>query len=310
MKRSWMILIGLVFFTNVFVVGGYAEDIKKSFQVGSGGLLTIESDIGAIEVRSTDGNRVDVEVLFRTDRWGRGDVEEFLKYFDVDFRQSGNDVFVKAEYNRERWNFWDSFGRHLRVKFLVTVPRKYNLDLKTAGGSISVDDLEGEVSSRTSGGSLDFGRIKGPLRGRTSGGSIKLDGCEEKVDVETSGGSIGMGRVSGDVNAHTSGGSIHVEEVMGSIDATTSGGSVTAHISRQPKNDCRLTTSGSGITVYLNRDVKLDVDARTSGGRVRADFPITTRGEVSKRSLKGKVNGGGPELYLRTSGGSISLREM
>jgi len=56
--------------------------------------------------------------------------------------------------------------------------------------------------------------------------------------------------------------------------------------------------------------VKLNLDAKTSGGRVHTDFPVTVRGEISRRMLKAELNGGGPELYLRTSGGSIHIREL
>ena len=307
-RKSLPCIVLLIVSSLVF--GQTDGDIKKSFDVGPGGNLTLESDIGSIQVRSHNRNTVDVEVVFEQRHGSSRRVDEFLEDFDVDFRHDGKDVTVIAEYRRDRWNFWDSIGRYLRVRFYVTVPHKYNVDLKTAGGSISVDDLEGEVTSHTSGGSLEFGRIIGPVKGKTSGGSISLTSCEGRAEVRTSGGSITIGKVRGDVYAHTSGGSIEVEEVMGMIDATTSGGSVTASITKQPEHDCRLTTSGGGVTVYLAEDIKVDVNAGTSGGRVRTDFPVTIRGEISKRSLRAKINGGGPELYLRTSGGSIYIREI
>jgi len=309
-RRCWMAALILVFVATTCLLGGVDGDVKKSFQVGVGGRLTLETDIGSVEVQSRDGNTLDVEVLFQERHGGRRRMEDFLEDFDIDFQQRGNDVFVKAEYLRDRSGFWDSIGRYVRVEFRVTVPRKYNVDLQTSGGSISVDDLEGEVMAKTSGGSLEFGRIKGSVRGRTSGGSIDLEECDGRVDVETSGGSIDIGKVRSDVRAHTSGGGIHVEEVMGTIDASTSGGSVTAKITRQPQSNCQLKTSGGGITVYMARDVKVNVDARTSGGRVSTDFPVTVQGELSKRSLHAPINGGGPELYLRTSGGSIYIREL
>ena len=311
MRSSYMGLsLFMILFIAFSVYGTTQGDIRKTFDVGPGGQLRLESDIGSIDVRTHNRNTLDVEVLFEPRRGGSRRLEDFLDDFDIDFQHHGKDVTIIAEYQKERWNFWNSIGRYIRVRFMVTVPSKYNVNLKTSGGSISVDDLEGKVVSRTSGGSLEFGRIKGPVKGNTSGGSIRLSGCESNADVKTSGGSINIGSVRGYVNAHTSGGSIHVDEVMGAIDATTSGGSVTASISRQPEDDCRLTTSGGGITAHLDRDIKVDVNARTSGGRVRTDFPVTIRGEISKRSLKAKINGGGPELYLRTSGGSISIREL
>jgi len=284
-------------------------DIKKSFNVGAGGHLNLASDIGSIEVQTHQANTVVVEVRFEARRGGSERIEKLLEDFDIDFKQSGNDVSVIAEFRRDNWNFWDSVGKHLRVRFNVTVPAKYNVDLSTSGGSITVDDLEGEVISKTSGGGLSFGNIKGPVKGKTSGGSITLDGCDGDANVRTSGGGIHIGRVLGTVEAHTSGGSIEVQEVMGAIDAETSGGSVSATITKQPQHDCRLTTSGGSVTVYLASDIKVNLDARTSGGSVRTDFPVTVKGELSKRALKAKINGGGPELYLRTSGGSIRVKE-
>ena len=110
--------------------------------------------------------------------------------------------------------------------------------------------------------------------------------------------------------AHTSGGSIRVEEVMGTLKASTSGGSIRALISRQPRGNCRLTTSGGSVTLYLDSDMKVDLDAKTSGGRVRTSFPVTMQGVISRRKLQGKINGGGPEIYLRTSGGNITIKDI
>jgi DUF4097 and DUF4098 domain-containing protein YvlB len=97
---------------------------------------------------------------------------------------------------------------------------------------------------------------------------------------------------------------------MGIIDASTSGGSIHAYISGQPEDDCRLTTSGGSITVKLDSEVGVYLDAATSAGYVETDFPITTKGRTNKHSLRGQINDGGPELYLRTSAGSIRVREI
>lgn len=292
--------------------GKVDKNINKSFNVSSGGLLTLETDLGTIKVNSAGGDSVVVDITFRKKRGSQNRYDEILEDIDVDFHHSGDDVTVIVEYKKNRWSFWNSVGKYLEVDFKITVPQKYNLDLQTAGGSISIADLEGEVRSSTSGGSLTFGRIKGSVMGHTSGGSITLDGCEGNIEVDTSGGKIRVGKVAGNIVAHTSGGSIDVDEVMGSIKATTSGGSVTARISKQPENDCILSTSGGSITAYLAQDVKVNVDAGTSGGRVKTDFPVTVimEGEINTRSLRGTINGGGPELYLHTSGGNIYINKL
>ena len=70
-----------------------------------------------------------------------------------------------------------------------------------------------------------------------------------------------------------------------------------------------LRTSGGGIFLTVPADFKADLDASTSGGRVKTDLPVTVKGTISKNKLQGAVNGGGPNVILRTSGGNIELRE-
>ena len=377
------ILLCLPLISTAFADDVIADNIEKSFQVAPSGRLTIDSDRGSIEVRTTTRNVVDVLIKREVKSKYARSAEEILKDFVVTFEQNGRDVQITAKFERDQ-QLWDDNRNRLRVQFVITVPKKYNLDLRTGGGGISVADLEGEVRSQTSGGSLRFGEIKGPVWGRTSGDSIKLEGCEADVDVKTSGGSIAIGNVGGELKAHTSGGSLRfgeikgpvwgrasggsiklkkcegdvdietsgggievgnvdgqvtaktsggsihigratgrvrarasgggitVEEVMGQVIATTSGGSVKAYISRQPEGDCTLETSGASLTVSLASDVAFDVDAKTSCGHVSTDFPVVmvVRGTRSKNRLQGTINGGGPQLKLRTVGGNIRLRKI
>ena len=285
---------------------GSARDyVHKSFRVEPGGRLVLDSDSGSIEVSSggMDQVRVDVERELR----GSSDLEaeQNLKQMRLDFRQDGNDIHIYARRPEDR--FSANWGSRLRLRFVVLVPDRYDLDLKTGGGSINVNDLEGTVRAKTLGGSLNFGHIQGALDGETSGGSITLAGGTGPVNVETSGGSIKIGRVQGPVKAHTSGGSVAVEEVQGRIKATTMGGSVRATLTSQPDGDCELSTSGGSIHASLNRNLDLNLDASTSGGSVRTDIPVTTQGEISKRRLNGRMNAGGPNLRLHTLCGNFTI---
>jgi hypothetical protein len=165
-----------------------------------------------------------------------------------------------------------SFWSSSNVTFMIKVPEDYNVDLRTGGGSISLSDLRGQV------------------------------------EAYTSGGSIRLGQIEGDVNVKTSGGSIKVEEVAGNINAHTSGGSIKATITKQPTKDCKLTTSGGSVTAYLSPSIAVDLVASTSGGTVGSDFDVN--GTLKKKSLKGTINGGGPELVLKTSGGSVRIKKL
>ena len=106
--------------------------------------------------------------------------------------------------------------------------------------------------------------------------------------------------------AETSGGSIEVREVHGPIRASTSGGSVRAYLAEQPTADCSLSTSGGTVTVHVDDSLALDIDANASGGSVRTDLRVDASVNT-KTKLKGALNGGGPTLKLRSSGGGVRV---
>jgi hypothetical protein len=322
------------------------DRVRKSVPVASATRLSLNAEVGSVRVEPGDGKRVQVEVYFHGFPPSRGEFDRMLRDFTLDVAQQGSDIRVTGTFH-DGWKpmlfIVPLAGGHpicrngqcleysswLReVEYRVTVPRKFDADLETSGGPISVSDLTGEVNARTSGGSLNFNGIDGPVNGRTSGGSITLEGGKGRavvhtsggsiritevagdVDASTSGGGISIERASGRVRAHTSGGSIEVREATGAIDASTSGGGVTASLLGQPKEECRLNTSGGSISVSLGKDIHVDLDASTSGGRVWTDFPVPRNGDRDRhqRELRAPLNGGGPLLYLHTSGGGISVR--
>ncbi|MDD4050801.1 MAG: DUF4097 family beta strand repeat-containing protein [candidate division Zixibacteria bacterium] len=314
-QRHSLIGCGLVLLiVMVLATGSWADEqkkVEKEFTVTPGGTLTIETDIGSISVQSSAGNTVRIEATLIADVHSQSKAQKLFDEFELSFSQSGGDVEIIGEYS-DRRGFLDflAHGRNqLDVQFVITVPQKYNLDLNTSGGDIVIGDIDGTTRAETSGGDIRLAQIKGRLRVNTSGGNISLTESTADADLQTSGGDITVELADGPLTAHTSGGNVMIREALGSVDASTSGGNIRAYIARQPQEDCRLTTSGGNVDVYLTSDISVDVDAETSGGVVSTDFPITVRGELEEASLQGPINKGGPELYLRTSGGNIHLYE-
>ncbi len=302
------------------------ERSEKSFTVKPGGWLDLRADFGSVDVRSWPKDEVKVEVVKRVEGRSRRSEKELFEDYEIRYSQTERGVSIIAEMRGGSSRWWRN-NDGLQVEFHITVPQKYNLDLNTSGGSIAVDDLIGEARVKTSGGSLDLGRIEGPVNANTSGGSISLrqskgnlvahtsggsidvGEVDGEVDVETSGGSITVDGAGGNLRAHTSGGGVSLRNLRGNVDASTSGGSMEAELLSALTAPCEMSTSGGGILVYLAKEIKADIDARSSGGDVHSDIPITIQGSFGEGKLQGKLNGGGPLLTLRTSGGGIELRQ-
>jgi len=326
---AFTLIFTFVFSTNAISNSpfrDYEDTITKTFNVQPGQLFYLKSDLGSVEVDSWGRNEVKVTVTRKADTNSKRRAEEIFDDLELEFDQDSEGVKVRAEYLGSK--SWWGERRRLKLHFEVTVPKEFNLDINTAGGSIQVTDLIGRSDLNTSGGSITVGRVDGPVNAKTSGGSIKVQEARGHVFAHTSGGSITIGEtagsvdaktsgggitldgVTGDTDAYTSGGSLNLKNLSGNVNASTSGGSIYAELTGKIDRDCTLKTSGGSVRVFLPSNIAADLDASTSGGRVETDFPITVQGVIKKSALKGKINGGGPLITLRTSGGSIYIKEL
>ncbi len=321
MKRAMLIFAALLWFVNASASQNFERRVEKSFQVQKGGTLFLKTDRGSVDIRTHVVDEVKVDIILEADTRTRERAKEWLDSFEITLEQRGNDVDIRGEWPH-KWSWRDD---RLKVHFDIFVPQRYNLDVETSGGSIWISDLDGQVKLQTSGGSINTGRIGGSVAARTSGGSISIDGAKGETMAHTSGGGITLGEIDGSADAKTSGGSITVEGVNGDLQtsggslrlqnvsgnllAKTSGGSIIARLLKQINAPADLETSGGSIRLEVPPDFKADIDASTSGGRVIADLPITVQGVIDKSDLRGKLNGGGVLITLRTSGGNIEIRE-
>jgi len=288
------------------------QDIERSFTVAEGDRVVVDVERADLNITAWDRSEVGISIS-NTER------------YEFDFSQESGVVTVKGEYDRPNFLF-GGFSNRRSATVIMNVPYRQNLDLRTSGGDIDLDRLQGEFNARTSGGDIEAGVIDGSSNMRTSGGTIRLENSSGPAIAETSGGSIRLNQVGGEVSAktsggririgetaaaveaRTSGGSINIESAGGAVFARTSGGSVEVGFAGQPDGDSELRTSGGSVTAYLNDDVQANINASTSGGRVTSDIPgVAPENSTGRSNLEQALNGGGPELVMRTSGGSVRI---
>ena len=275
-------------------------NLQRQLPLAPGGSVLVDTDIGSIILTGdgTSGARVS---LTASD-------DDFERRFSIDFEERPGAVVMRVK-RRGSWTD-DLFGgwmRNRNVQITVRVPRSTMVTLRTSGGRLSTDDIDGAVALRTSGGSIAARRIRGDVDADTSGGSIDIADVRGRVRAETSGGSIDITSVTGAVDARTSGGSVDIRGAGGRVDARTSGGGVDVGFAAGNGQGGTLTSSGGRVRAEIDPAVSLSLDASSSGGGVDADVPVTVSGTISRNSLRGDLNGGGPLLRLRSSGGGVRV---
>lgn len=294
---------------SAFAVAKIVRPIEQTINLD--GVAKIEVRVQGGFINLNGDQRSDAHVLI--EKVFRKATEKDADLIDAEIEQTievRDDVlYIEFKYDSE-WNFWSLFRSKPSVQFNATlsVPKSIEVDLHTSGGHIEIEGVEGEVAARTSGGHMKLVDLGGPVKAHTSGGSITATNLRSEADLSTSGGRIKVDSISGNSKLKTSGGSISATGVNGPLDAKTSGGSITASFPGGIDADTVLKTSGGGITAKLPQGEQFYLNARTSGGGVNTEFPITMTGELKRsQTAEGPVNGGGPLLELRTSGGSINV---
>ncbi|PWT89162.1 MAG: hypothetical protein C5B54_09405 [Acidobacteria bacterium] len=336
MKR---ILLILFLFATSLSAEQFQDTVHKTFPASPGGLLKLEVEFGDIELTTVDSNQVEMDVLRRVTAGNKEEAQSIFDDLDIQSQQKGNTIEVQGTF-KEGWRHWSSWGNgrichnghclsygdQLReLRYRIHVPKNFNINVDTSGGDVIVGDLQGDSRVSTSGGDIRVGHITGKIDVNTSGGDVRVVQGDRNANIETSGGDINVGEIAGDVVARTSGGDIEIKKgnnvdvetsggdirisaANGHIQAETSGGEIEVHLMTQPKDESRLESSAGNVLVYLPSSVKLNLDARTNMGEVNAGS-ISLSSVIRKEDeLQGSLNGGGPNLVVRTSTGDIEIR--
>ncbi|MCB9247468.1 MAG: DUF4097 family beta strand repeat protein [Ignavibacteriales bacterium] len=278
----------------------FAKELKliheKSFNVRNGENLIVKTDVGDVTVKTWDNKVVSIKI------YGDKDAEAKMEF---SFNQSENSVEVIGE--KEGGKLFGWFSR-IELKFEITVPREFNLNLKTSGGDLVARNIMGEFQLKTSGGDIYLNEAEGNLDASTSGGDINLLKYLGDIDVSTSGGDIEISASKGKTFASTSGGDIVIKSTEGEVNAKTSGGDISLNYSGE-NYGVNLATSGGDIDVKLPANFNANVEIKTSGGKIYNSFTNTQSSKMTKSKLEGKFNNGGKNLRCSTSGGDINITQ-
>ena len=290
---------------------GTRDEFEKSFHVRPGGVLKFDADLANTEIITGDTDTVRIEFIreFKVATAEEANAlrqKLTLEIGQIDVTTTGENA-VKVTV-RLADDLRGTNRRKVRLDFRITMPRKFNLELRTAG-SATIGNLDGWAKARTEGGSLKFGNVSGAVTAKSEGGSVTIGNVSGNLEARSEGGSATIGRVTGRVTATAEGGSISIEEATDAIEARAEGGSVKAWLSNQPRGDSKITAEAGNIDLRLNASVAVNIDAACTAGRLSSDFSVDGHQVDNPSRLNTAINGGGPVVRLRASAGNINLHK-
>ena len=249
------------------------ERFDQTFPLAAGGTLQIGNTNGAITVEAWDRDEARVEALKEVR--GRTDAEarDTLRRLQIVATPGAGSLRIDTRYpSTGGGGFFDWLfggGVHRKVTYLLHVPRRVQLTARTVNGGVTLTGTRGKAVLGTTNGTLTVAEVDGPL------------------ELETTNGNIAVRHAAGAVRAETTNGSVEAE--LARLDGKLS-----------------LESTNGALTVRLPSGVRATLDAETTNGSVRSDLPVTATA-ASSRHLRGAINGGGPQLELSTTNGSIRI---
>jgi len=282
MKRILIIIAAISLGASMSFAG---ERIEKEFDVSPGELLEIDLNTGgSIDIMGWDDNKISVKAYL-----SGPDYEDCI----VEFDEKSGGLEILSSYHTK----WRSRSSHL--EFEIRIPRKFDLDIETNGGDITVENVEGELSGITHGGDLDLADLKGDIRFKTNGGNVECHNLYGEADLKTNGGNITCADSEINGEAHTNGGNVNIRNVSGDFECTTNGGQVSYEndddfTAQKSTQVIRINTMGGDIDVD---NAPLGADLHTNGG----DIEIKSAG----RFVQASTNGG--NIYIGQIDGWVNV---
>jgi DUF4097 and DUF4098 domain-containing protein YvlB len=156
--------------------------------------------------------------------------------------------------------------------------------------------------------------------------SVKVPANTSEVEASTvNDGDITVNNVSGQIEINNVNGWIHCESVSGSVVANTVNGDVTVGFKTvNPQAAMAFSTLNGKVDVTFPATLKAKLKLKAEQGDVFSDFDVaiekgqttaekTGEGHMYRIAIEdwvyGSVNGGGPEIMMKTTNGSVYVRK-
>jgi len=317
MRRASLVL-ALAFATSALGSPVRAKPFEDAVAVSPGGVVELDVDFGEglrpdpgfIELAAHDADEVRVRV--ESSGWGSWAVESSLE-------ERGQKTRISVRVGGA--TSWMFGGPSLRI--FAWVPRGSSVDVRSNGLPLRIEEIQGSVRARTRDAGIELRGVEGPARLRAVNGEIQVEELSGDLEVtstngaiqvrwvggnveaRTSDGSIVMQHVDGQITAKTLNGEIELSEIRGPVVARTERGSVVARFSGPPAGS--LETERGSVDVVIPKESAAEIDARSTRGSVHIASGIALNGDVGEQYARGRINGGGALLVLRTSRGQVRL---
>jgi DUF4097 and DUF4098 domain-containing protein YvlB len=223
------------------LAGGVVQTENFTYPLTSTGKFSVEDANGTIAISSWDRNEVGIVAT------KQAETQADLDAIRIDIKQENDSIEIKTVY---------SSGPHNgSVAYQIVVPKNLGkLIANTANGSVTTENVGGNIALRSENGSITATNLKGPFSLYTTNGSIKAV-CAD---------------LAGDAQLHSTNGSITLvlpRSADALIDAGTTVGRISSNL---PTNKSDKGIVGESLEAKLGAGAH-HLEAKTTNGSIHLE---------------------------------------
>ncbi|HYK89311.1 MAG TPA: DUF4097 family beta strand repeat-containing protein [Acidobacteriota bacterium] len=272
--RPLAVVLAVSIVLPVSVFGAQVKEFRKAAQFDSGGRLILKIDHSTLRLESWDQNQVEVFARIEPQQNVSEDyARQAVEATRIEVTGDARSLSIETNFDDVPYRVHGtSHSRSLpHVNLEIHAPHSLQLRLDGDRSDVSVYGIDGNMDFETDRTKLETRNLAGKLRLKMDRGSASISGLRGSLDVEGDRTDMTFDNVQIDGNS-------------------------------------RIDTQRGNIELRIPPSQGLSVHASTGRReQFHRDLPLTMQ-VMNRDRIEGTINGGGPDLVIRTQRGKFSLK--
>jgi DUF4097 and DUF4098 domain-containing protein YvlB len=302
----------------------YEEKFEKTMAIAKDGKIYLSNISGDIRLETWDKTEVKIDALKTSRASSMERAKENAAKVNIEIKEEDGVLRIETKYPKMSIK-----NLNVSIDYNLLIPSMAGADVHSVSGDIWITNVGGMTKAETVSGEVTCEDIGGIFLGKSVSGDVHIKGAKKGVECHSVSGDVEAYDVVGDADLHSVSGEVTASRVEGSIEAeTVSGDMRLTEVSEamvvkakalsgeviydgtiNPDGRYSLKSHSGDIRMTIPGSSAFDLEAKTFSGDIETEFEITISGKMSKKKIRGSVNGGGADVDLSTFSGDVVLKK-
>jgi DUF4097 and DUF4098 domain-containing protein YvlB len=302
----------------------FEEKFQKTVPLAQDGKVVLTNISGDVEVKTWDKGEVKIDALKVSKASSLEKAKENAGQVTIEVNKENSVLRIETKYPKNKIKNLD-----VSVDFALMIPSQATMNAKSVSGDVTFEGIGGKAEAKSVSGDISVFKAGKGAHCESVSGDLTVADVAGGLNGKSVSGDLEVANITGDTELHTVSGDVKVESVKGSVEAESVSGDVTlmgvseadevkgktlsGDIKYQgmikPDGKYSLASHSGDATMIIPGDSAFDLEAKTFSGDIDSAFEIAVSGKLSKKEIRGSVNGGGADVTLKTFSGDVQLKK-